>query len=482
MLHFIEEKQSSIQTMLQRSELSSDAAWVEVLKTMLKVMIACLAKLAELRHYTEELPELSDTCWGWVDFQKQISVVSNHDGKGILNPGKRVASKNSDVLHAMRVAKNVSVGSWDFDALKVARDHDGYMFQIAGSDFLLSFQTLSKGCTAEFLQELESKYKKENPYHSNAHAADMANSFSCMLNACSEMKEVLSQARQICIFVAALGHDVGHPGSNNLFHINMSHDLALTYNDCSVLENFHAAELMRILARPFGKSSKKLLAGLNAVQFQHERKMMIKLILSTDMSKHVADLADFRLALDNPKFDPVETATDQDMALMWLFRASDISHSAKPWEVHREWSHRITQEFHAQGDEEKRLGLPVSPLCDRDDFNMAKAQCGFLQFVCIPVFVQLARLQELIMKSIPKHSVSLTKFQMESELPQAVPVSRSEPVSQRTKARAFPFDLLTGIKVYPDEEAMEITYDSLSSVCLHLCKGNLLLWQNMKDN
>ena len=28
---------------------------------------------------------------------------------------------------------------------------------------------------------------------------------------------------------------------------------------------------------------------------------------------------------------------------MWLFRASDIAHSAKPWPIHRKWSMRVVQ-------------------------------------------------------------------------------------------------------------------------------------------
>ena len=31
------------------------------------------------------------------------------------------------------------------------------------------------------------------------------------------------------------------------------------------------------------------------------------------------------------------------LATMWLFRASDIAHSAKPWPIHRTWSMRVVQ-------------------------------------------------------------------------------------------------------------------------------------------
>jgi hypothetical protein len=51
------------------------------------------------------------------------------------------------------------------------------------------------------------------------------------------------------MIVSAMGHDLGHPGYNNNFHINASSDLAITYNDISCLENFHVSFLFKILRK-----------------------------------------------------------------------------------------------------------------------------------------------------------------------------------------------------------------------------------------
>ena len=47
--------------------------------------------------------------------------------------------------------------------------------------------------------------------------------------------------------IASVAHDIGHPGVNNTFLINSNDELAIRYNDISVLENHHASSLFKIL-------------------------------------------------------------------------------------------------------------------------------------------------------------------------------------------------------------------------------------------
>lgn len=51
----------------------------------------------------------------------------------------------------------------------------------------------------------------------------------------------------IVLLISSAGHDYGHPGQNNHFLVQTQSQLALNYNDRSVLENFHAAELTKII-------------------------------------------------------------------------------------------------------------------------------------------------------------------------------------------------------------------------------------------
>lgn len=53
---------------------------------------------------------------------------------------------------------------------------------------------------------------------------------------------------EIILCLAALGHDVGHPGLNNAFLVSTNQSVALIYNDNAVLENYHAFMTFRSIA------------------------------------------------------------------------------------------------------------------------------------------------------------------------------------------------------------------------------------------
>ena len=70
-------------------------------------------------------------------------------------------------------------------------------------------------------------------------------------------------------------------------------------------------------------------------------------------------------------------------------KCADVNHPARPLETHLKWSKRCFDEFFRQGDEEKRLKIPVSPFMDRDTTKLGGAQLGFVEFICLPVFEAL---------------------------------------------------------------------------------------------
>jgi cAMP-specific phosphodiesterase 4 len=57
-----------------------------------------------------------------------------------------------------------------------------------------------------------------------------------------------------------------------------------------------------------------------------------------------------------------------------MVHCADLSNPAKPLPVYRQWVQRISEEFYRQGDLEKKAGLPVSAMCDRNSTNLEKSQ------------------------------------------------------------------------------------------------------------
>ena len=57
----------------------------------------------------------------------------------------------------------------------------------------------------------------------------------------SKAREYFSVSDRFALLMAAVCHDVGHPGYNNPFLVESNNKLALKYNDKSPLENMHWA-------------------------------------------------------------------------------------------------------------------------------------------------------------------------------------------------------------------------------------------------
>ena len=78
---------------------------------------------------------------------------------------------------------------------------------------------------------------------------------------------------------------------------NLGSDLALMYNDNSVLENHHIAVAFKLLQNP----ACDIFSSLSSKQRTSVRKMMIDMVLATDMSKHMKLLADLKTMVETKK-------------------------------------------------------------------------------------------------------------------------------------------------------------------------------------
>lgn len=102
------------------------------------------------------------------------------------------------------------------------------------------------------------------------------------------------------------------------------------------------------------------------------RQLVIEMVLATDMSYHFTQIKTVKNMIS------LNEVIDKPKALSLILHCADISHPAKVWPLHERWTDLLVAEFFAQGDKEKELGLPFSPLCDRNNTPTAQSQIGML--------------------------------------------------------------------------------------------------------
>lgn len=108
----------------------------------------------------------------------------------------------------------------------------------------------------------------------------------------------LTPLEEAALMIGSLAHDVGHPGLTNQYLINVRSPLAVTYNDISVLENYHASCCFRTAASP----EFNVFHGLTKECFQYLRQHIIELILATDMKLHFDVISHLRVGLHGGAF------------------------------------------------------------------------------------------------------------------------------------------------------------------------------------
>lgn len=115
------------------------------------------------------------------------------------------------------------------------------------------------------------------------------------------------------------------------------------------------------------------------------RKMMVAMILSTDMAKHFDLVVHFRNSFLSK--EPELTRFDERLqVLVMTMKCSDVGHAAKRNDLHVKWSMLICEEFFNQGDIEKSMGIPVSIFCDRENSELGESQSGFIGNLVLPLF------------------------------------------------------------------------------------------------
>ena len=291
-----------------------------------------------------------------------------------------------------------------------------FMFKFLG---LIDPKIINTKKLISCLTNISEGYLESTLYHNSLHGADVCHSLF--------IYALYSNFEEICettvldllgLVVSATGHDLGHPGYNNNFHVNSHSELALTYNDISCLENFHTSTLFRILR----KDENNIFENMDVSNYKHIRKRMVNQILATDMINHAMVLSSvkakitewqssinnntdnntseskkfvFLSGIEKTKFD------EQQTMLNYLIHTADLGHNTHKFHISLQWIELLTYEFWNQGDVEREKNLTISFLCDRNNVDVPSSQVGFLKGFILSTF-------DILVTMFPSLGFSLT--------------------------------------------------------------------------
>mmetsp|Transcript_19889 Transcript_19889/g.55447 ORF Transcript_19889/g.55447 Transcript_19889/m.55447 type:complete len:826 (-) Transcript_19889:1555-4032(-) len=297
---------------------------------------------------------------------------------------------------------------------------------------------------ARFLRKIEAGMKAV-PYHNAVHVADVLQTLHAMCSLGGLSTAIADPLYMLSAYLAAIIHDYEHEGLTNAFLIASESPLAMHYNDTAPLEQHHLSSAFSVL------KEQDLMPSLPKPEFLRLRKVVIDMVLATDMAKHMdimgrmsalaamvsagsmssklshrlsnsgsAMVSPFSRAnaqslgprKSNMTTQPLSPASsftlrgessertsngnnsgllvlDEGKKVLLLqvaLKCADLGHMAESFDVHSRWVSRLEEELFQQGDQEKAIGLPVSPLCDRSNPGITKSQEGFINFVVSPLF------------------------------------------------------------------------------------------------
>ncbi|XP_060241726.1 high affinity cAMP-specific 3',5'-cyclic phosphodiesterase 7A isoform X2 [Meriones unguiculatus] len=254
------------------------------------------------------------------------------------------------------------VGNWNFDIFLFDRLTNGnslvsltfHLFSLHG---LIEYFHLDMVKLRRFLVMIQEDYHSQNPYHNAVHAADVTQAMHCYLK---EPKNT------------------------------------------SVLENHHWRSAVGLL-RESG-----LFSHLPLESRQQMETQIGALILATDISRQNEYLSLFRSHLDRGDLQ-LDDGRHRHLVLQMALKCADICNPCRNWELSKQWSEKVTEEFFHQGDIEKKYHLGVSPLCDRQTESIANIQIGFMTYLVEPLFTEWARFSDTRLSQTMLGHVGLNK-------------------------------------------------------------------------
>ncbi|KAA3681570.1 high affinity cAMP-specific and IBMX-insensitive 3',5'-cyclic phosphodiesterase 8 [Paragonimus westermani] len=399
-----------------------------------------------------------------IDLMEGLMVSANKDRGKTRFPrslstvaGIKMPPDNSDFSNGLIVSNEIKTclegdDRWDFDIIaleKVTQKKETSqcnsfslvpacsrpMVYLAMKIFtrfnVFSVLRVSESVVSAWLTMIQENYHEQNPYHNATHACDVLQSCAYFLRR-DTLTSVFDNLEEVGSLLAAVVHDLNHPGRTNPFLVNSNNTLAILYNDIAVLESHHVAlsfELTR------NDPNVNIYQNLTRQDYRTIRGYIIDMVLATEMARHFEHVAKFVNNLSKPMLrksgnherssvgsmssvesgsmgllpsssnsqltssitgtdecligplDRLSSAENRTILRRLIIKCSDVNNQARPLSICRVWANRIAEEYFCQTEEEKALGLPiVMPNFERQTCNIPKSQISFIDFFLKDMF------------------------------------------------------------------------------------------------
>lgn len=143
------------------------------------------------------------------------------------------------------------------------------------------------------------------------------------------------------MITSCLGHDVGHPGKDNVYLEAENNDLCITYNDSYVLENMHCALIFNLIKSPMNN----FLDSFNKSEAKQFRSLVINSVLGTNFSTYVETAGKLNCLLDQDKKMDYFNNDGKQFILSVALKCADVGHYAKNQELYCLWNDLLIKEY-----------------------------------------------------------------------------------------------------------------------------------------
>jgi dual 3',5'-cyclic-AMP and -GMP phosphodiesterase 11 len=168
----------------------------------------------------------------------------------------------------------------------------------------------------DFFGAVYSNYRQNIAFHTFKHAWGTMHLTYQIL--CNGVVELLSSMHILAVLIAALCHDLDHPGNNSAFEVATMTKISVLYSNDTVLERHHCATALKLMSIP----EYDFLENLTLTDKFKFRKIVIDSIMATDMSQHfilLAKLVDYSSNDKNRKM-----VDDRSLLAQVILHSADI--------------------------------------------------------------------------------------------------------------------------------------------------------------